>query len=107
MIVEPTDRQAFRDTISAIYMRGRRWSTYGPTRPAAAAPDRHPCNAPGIAVRIPAISATTAQFLFSDLAQTHPGAERPPAAADAPEHLAQTHPGVENKKKYKTSTNTP
>jgi hypothetical protein len=35
MIAEPTDKPSEM----AIYMRGRRWSTYGPTRPAAAAPD--------------------------------------------------------------------
>jgi hypothetical protein len=37
---------------------------------------RYPCNAPGIAVRIPAISTITLKFQFSALAQTHPEQKR-------------------------------
>jgi hypothetical protein len=36
----------------------------------------YPCNAPGIAVRIPAISTITLKFQFSALAQTHPEQKR-------------------------------
>src|ERR1700756_3331820 len=36
----------------------------------------YPCNAPGIAVPIPAISTITLKFQFSALAQTHPEQKR-------------------------------